>query len=183
MGGEVEGVQKYWLELVNEVRATTPGLSHTMPPRRDFWGEPLRRQVPPAMEGKVVGPIFQSVSPAAYFDGNTTLPEERAILDNHVVVRWHGRRWKGIEMTTDEFDFYAQRAGKHVRREVRKVIATTAYARVPGGPEGGKAAFLRRAIRQGRAQAHQELLDRFPNVAQRIQREAQRRLNKREGLE
>ena len=103
------------------IKAKIPGLSETLMPRRDIWGEPM-----PSRE--VLGPAGLS---AIYAQRMSNDPVNKAMLDIGVYPAQVEKTIRNVTLTPQEYDTYAQVAGRLVKRDLDKVVNSPMWQTMP----------------------------------------------------
>ncbi len=167
--------------LVERLRSRTPGLSSSLPPRRNLWGDPI------VLEGGLgwdfVSPIYTSTKK------KDKLADE--ILANKIPIPRVARQINGLRLTSEEYDTYTLLAAgrnedgspaaglpRTLREEMRRQMASSAYQDATGGPEGGKAAILQEVAQKYRAYAKERMSVEFPDLAYRLKAQEIDRVSK-----
>jgi hypothetical protein len=171
----------YLLEInsmLDAMRARVPGLSGTLPVRRDLWGRPVSYR-------SGLGAFYDALSPIASRRENPE-PIDGEMLRNEVYVAAPKRQvsFDGVivDLTREEFkgaySRYAELAGNGARHPawnkgcmdfLNDVVTggsprSEAYRLRSDGPEGGKAEFIRSTIMQYREMARAQLLKEYPEL-------------------
>ncbi len=156
--------------LLDQVISRIPGLSSTLPPRRNLWGEPI------VLEGglgpDLVSPIYTKSAKA------DRVSEE--IVRNEISLSMPPRSIARIELTPAEHDRFVLLAGKEVqlgglglKDRLEKFMGSSLYQRLTDGPDEGKARFVKSWVQTYRQEAQRRLLQEFPELAAAV-REAER---------
>ena len=139
--------------LIDEITARTPGLSDSLPPRRNLYGEPIVLQGGLGID--FISPIYSSTKKFDFVDNE--------IFENEVNVsmprRSIGTGNFSIELNADEYDRYVVLAGKELKipytnmktgktkdlnlhKHLLAMMASDMYQDASGGPDGGRAMLI-----------------------------------------
>ncbi|MDR3357702.1 MAG: hypothetical protein LBN96_02355 [Desulfovibrio sp.] len=162
--------------MIDAMKSRVPGLSGTLPRRRDLWGRAISYR-------SGLGGIYDAVSPIGSRRINPE-PIDREMLRNEVWVAAPKRQvaFDGVtvDLTRDEFkgaySRYAELAGNGLKHPAwgkgcmdylndvvtGKSEMSSVYAMRSDGPDGGKATFIRAAVSEYRDMARAKLLEEFP---------------------
>lgn len=144
--------------VLNQVKSRIPGLSETLPPRRDLWGEPIEYQG--ALGPDIMSPIYRSR------DKKDPVADE--VMRLRLDMQMPGRTIKDVEMTPEEYDRFTEIAGKGARDGVARLIQSPGYAALGDGPDGGKALQIRKLVSVYRESAQAQVLTEFPGLLDAI---------------
>lgn len=156
---EIDAVATYWQETVDKVKRGIPGLSDTLPPMRDLWGEPIDK-------ASGIGWGWDFISPLASKADNPD-PVTKEIIDNRIVVDYPARIIDGVRLTPSEYDQYTELAGKGAKEKLDDLIKDPSFKRLPGGPDGMKAQIIKDVINTYREQARGIMIMRNPELRDR----------------
>jgi len=160
-------------DLMDQIKGRTPGLSDSLPPRRNVYGEPI------VLEGGLgwdfVSPIYSSTRKPDIVDNE--------IIENEMTLtmprRMIGSGNFAIELNAEEYDRLVVLAGKELKRPfynpktgstkdlgfykyLRAVIMSDMYQNASPGPDGGKSLIVRIETNAFRDMAKRTLLDESP---------------------
>jgi len=157
-------------DLIDEIKARTPGLSDTLPPRRNLYGEPIVLQG--GLGWDFVSPIYSSTKKFDFVDNE--------IVENEVNVtmprRSIGTGNFSIDLNADEYDRYVVLAGKELKLPytnhktgktkdlnlhayLQNMMASDMYQGASVGPDGGRAMLITTIVNAFRDGARATLLD------------------------
>jgi len=157
-------------DLMDEIKARTPGLSDSLPPRRNLYGEPIVLQG--GLGWDFVSPIYSSTRKFDYVDNE--------IVENEVNVtmprRSIGTGNFSIELNADEYDRYVVLAGKELKmpytnlktgstkdlnlhKYLQGIMAGDMYQDASPGPDGGRAMLITTVVNAFRDGARATLLN------------------------
>lgn len=157
--GKVDPVATYIQATIDKVKRGIPGLSDTLPPMRDLWGEPIDRS-------SGIGWGWDFVSPVASKADNPD-PVTKVILDNRIAVSFPPRRIEGVQLTPEEYDQFSELAGKMARDSVARLVNSPGFDKLSPGPEGMKAELIKAAISDSREYARGQMMMRNPEIRDR----------------
>lgn len=178
--------------LMDEIIARTPGLSDSLPPRRNVWGEPI------VLEGGLgwdfVSPIYSSTIKPGIVDSE--------IIDNEMNLTMP-RRLIGsgnftIELNLEEYDRYVVLAGKELKlpyynprtgatkdlgfhKYLRAVMMSDMYQNASVGPDGGRDMLVGIATKAFRDIARIKLFEEFPALEAERKHQEQQKIEAKTG--
>ena len=159
--------------VLDHVRSRIPGLSETLPPRRNLFGEPI-------VLGGGLGPDL--VSPL-YVSRAREEPVSEELVRNDLSIAMPPKTIARIELTPEEYDRFVVLAGSELtigglglKARLERVIASPAYRAATDGPDGGQALMFRRWVHAYRALAERQVLREFPDLGASV--EAARRASR-----
>jgi hypothetical protein len=144
--------------FVDLLKSRIPGLSDTLPPKRNLWGDPIVFEG--ALGPDIVSPFYTSRDKHSAIDDeivrnrvqNINTPSAKQIF-------------QGIELSPAEHSRFLEIMGKELRPEgkdlketLETMIQTPEYQALTDGPEGGKAFAISRIVHQYREQAKNKLM-------------------------
>ena len=155
--------------LMDQVKAGIPGLSETLPPRRDWGGEPVGRQV---------GMVFNDDADNYADAENQRILETYGVGLTPLVATPRGdvdlRKFK-LKDGRNAFDRYQELvfrpkgAKVDVKTEIGNLVKSADYAKLPDGPlslKGTKTWAMQRILDKYRDAAYKQLLQENPDLAQ-----------------
>ena len=166
---EVDPVIRQTRGIIDATKAKIPGLSTSVPPRRNLWGEEIVREggaIPGIPD--IVNPLFKSS------DKNSPIDEEmkRLNIGASPVSRWIN----GVELLPGEYDRYQVLAGNEskdtrgrgLKDYLNEKLNDYDYKKLSDGKDGGKADFIRKSIQSFRDQAQIDLFREFSGLKKSI---------------
>lgn len=156
---KVDPVATYLQETVDKMKRGIPGMSDTLPPMRDLWGEPIDK-------ASGIGWGWDFVSPLASRADNPD-PVTKEIIDNRIVISFPPREIEGVKLTSKEYDQFSELAGKGAKEYLDEFIASPAFSKLSPGPEGMKAEMIKNIINNFREQARGEMMMKNPDLRDR----------------
>jgi hypothetical protein len=181
---QVDGILDSW-------RSRIPGLSDTLPPRRDLWGYEIKRE------------HFNMFTPfqKSEFAEKPYSDIDLEIYNNRWNITKPSPNWKGIDLRQFEkeedgkgrnaYDRYVElqghvvkdQAGNTLLQSLRKLMGTNYYKNVlTAGPDGTRYDEVMSEIIFYRELAREQLLEEFPELGMAVN-ERQRKLNKAKGFQ
>ena len=137
-------------EFVNSFRKNIPGLSASLPPRMDLWGNPISRE-------SGFGALHDFASPIATRALDPD-PIDQAILDNQVPLSWPSRMIEGVRLNPVEYAQYSELAGKQAREMMESLVKSKGFRQLSPGPNGLQAELIQNTINQARKVARSRML-------------------------
>lgn len=168
---KIDPVASYLQSTIDKIKRGIPGLSDTLPPMRDLWGEPINR-------ASGLGWAWDFVSPVAS-RADKPDPVTQAIIDNRIQISFPPRNIEGVQLTAQEYDQFSELAGKGAKEYLDQLVASPSFKQMSDGPDGMKAEIIKNVINNFRDQARQEMMMRNPELRDRaifLQRENMRSL-------
>ncbi len=166
---ETRAGREEWLPalqtMINEMKSRTPGLSSTLPPRRNLWGEPIEAK-------SSLGPDWLS---PVYSTERKHSPIDMEMIKNDVAVKPPDRQIMGVDLSAQEYDRYValagnelKLAGKGCKDYLNKMVQTAEYKRQSLGEGGGRAYMIKNAIQAYRKAAAAKIIEEFPELKELI---------------
>jgi hypothetical protein len=103
------------------VKSRIPGMSQTLPPRRDIWGKPI------AKEGGVGPDLFSPLWQSTAKDD----PVNRAMLEVGAPASMPDRKVGGRELKADEYGRYVETAGKSAHAALQAMVTAPGWSNLP----------------------------------------------------
>ena len=175
--------QREVYSMLDEFKSKIPGLSNTLPPRRNLWGDP----VPSGHD-----PITNFISPVKMADVkhepiddeilkqgmNITMPDRMQTFgtrDNSIPVdmsKYPAAYSRLLQLAGNELQHPAWNMG--LKDLLNGIVSGThpmsaIYNLKSDGPEGGKEVMIRDLISQYRDLAKKQVLQEYPAIAQEVQ--------------
>jgi hypothetical protein len=163
--------------FLDEIKSRVPGLSDSLPPRRNIWGEPVTLSGSAGPD--LLSPIYSSDKKSA------PASEELLRLGLHLSRPMRRQSFMGIslELSPEEFDRFQVLAGDEIKDpntnlSFRETVAGLAegwhvnakdYAQRSEGPDGGKAYMIRQYRQMYMDLARRQLVQEFPELLMTIE--------------
>lgn len=122
---------RYAHTTMEEIMARLPGQRSSLYPVRNMWGDPIK-----GFDSYGEGPIgdLLDLTQPFYWGVLSKDPASVVMMELHEIYRWAPgallRQIGGRRLTDDEYDFYAQRAGRIAYEKTRAIAASAEYAEV-----------------------------------------------------
>jgi len=127
--------QRETRSVVDAIKAKVPGLSETLMPRRDVWGQPM-----PSREGA-------GYLTSIYVQKMNADPVNQAMLDAQFFPGQVEKKIRNIELTPEEYDDFARIAGTLTKINLDKLVASPMWQDMP---LGAKQDWIKLAVEQNR---------------------------------
>jgi hypothetical protein len=167
---EGTGIAKTLAAYVDQAKAKTPGMSLTLPARRNLWGQPIEPRGE-FTDGAVVSVVnFLSPAYVKQIDDDVV---NTTIVDNNIKIGMPDRKMnipgfnKAVELTAEEYNRFLELSGKPAKDRLDQMVEEEFFQLLSDGPDGEKAAVIKKTISEFRAQAKAQLLDEFPEIEER----------------
>jgi hypothetical protein len=171
---------------VDAIRARTPGLSDSLPIRRDVWGRPMTYQSGLGGAYDMVSPIYSRREKPEPIDAELlrlettiSMPNPKTSFDGVTVdlSQYPGAYSRFVELAGNELKHPAWNmgakdylnavvSGRHEMSEVYRIRSD--------GPDGGKDVFIRNAVNDYRERARRQLLDEYPDLRREVESKQER---------
>lgn len=155
-----DGVEDFTARMVNDVRSRIPGLSESLPPRRNLWGEPIDTSSGLGSAFDFLSPIYSSLRKPDAVDAY--------ILENRIKTSMPSRQVQGVPLNAEEYDRYVQLSGETAKRMLDQMFAAGAHRTWTPGPEGSGANAILGAINTAKEQARAQLMGESPRMRDAI---------------
>jgi hypothetical protein len=177
--------------ILDEIKSRIPGLSDSVPPLRNIWGEPVK--LGGGWGPDMISPIYTSKEEKS--------PIDMEIVNNKVNVQplprtVMGGQWgrevsltgdpgqyekeRGVRLTADEYDrlqvIFGKEVliqGQNVKEYLNTVVHSAEYQRASGGPEGGRAMLIKTVISAAKQEALRMLLKERPELDELVKKRAE----------
>lgn len=169
--------------LMDEIKARTPGLSESLPPRRNLWGEPIVLQG--GLGWDFVSPVYTSTRKPSLADEEIYLNEIPVSMPRRTL----GQGNFAVDLAPDEYDRYVELSGSAFKdpntglglRDYleKEVIPSQVYQAATPGPDGGKSLIIQQVVSKFREGAKAQLMEEYPGLAGAMQ---QMQANKEDAL-
>lgn len=174
--------QREVYSMLDEFKSKIPGLSNSLPPRRNLWGEPIPSGHDPITN--LISPVKMADEKHEPIDDeilkqgfNITMPERMQTFADgktHVPVdmsKYPAAYSRLLELSGNELKHPAWNMG--LKDLLNAVVSgnhalSSIYRLKSDGPEGGKEVMIRDLISQYRDLAKRQVLDEYPAIAQEV---------------
>lgn len=167
-GGE-DAVAAYLDTMVNNIKKGIPGMSDTLPPRRDLWG----REISTASG---IGWAYDLLSPIASRVDNPD-PIDTVIVENNIVLSMPPRVIQGAKLTNEEYSEFVRLAGEPAKAALDQLVQSASFARMSDGPDGMKAEVIKDVINSHRKRATLLMMAQNSDLRERVYRTKRERVN------
>ena len=181
-------------DMIDAMRARTPGLSADLPPNRDAWGRPITRESGLGRAYDILSPLYSSKWDPEPIDQELTRLEKfigkpgkkvsfdgvSIDLSTNPAAYSEYLRLSGQEITTGRFGEPISAGpymsdGGTMLEELNSVANGThslssLYELMSDGPDGGKVGFIKIIMGAYQEAARDELLERFPEIRTEVSR-------------
>jgi hypothetical protein len=137
--------------IMDSIKAKIPGLSETLLPRRDIWGEPMPNH--DALIAPGVTAIYESQM--------SRDPVNRAMLDLNMSIGPVGKRILNVPLNPQEYDDYARIAGRMTKSDLDRVINSPSWEQIP---LEGKRAAIQHIVEMNRRAAEEMMKGKYPHI-------------------
>ncbi|MBF0311510.1 MAG: hypothetical protein HQL56_18520 [Magnetococcales bacterium] len=154
--------------ILNKIQSRIPGMSHTLPPRLDYWGNPI------AIQG-ALGPDW--ISPLAISKQQDD-PLTAELLRNRAHPTMPNRKWRDVWLEPEEYNQLLQQTGPLARTVLERLINSPGWQSLP---DNIKTLQLKHSLQNAMETGGNWFVSRNPGVAQRIALAKRARQAKRTG--
>jgi hypothetical protein len=107
--------------IVDAMKARVPGLSTTLLPRRDIWGEPIRREG--GLGPDRLSPIYLTAIKSDFIS--------REMLRLGVWKAQPSRTIRGVELTDEQYGKFQQISGRLTRQALSQIVGRPGWDQIP----------------------------------------------------
>lgn len=141
--------------FVDTWKSRTPGLTKSLYPRRDIWGDAIEL-------GGSLGPDLGS---PIYESRINSDPASKALLELKIWPAKPSREIRGVEMTSEQYDVYQQYNGRQFKMAVDNLVSIDGWQQMP--------AFIRtemieNAQRSAKEMAQSAVMAQFPDIYEKM---------------
>ncbi len=158
--GETDAIAGYLNSLVNNFKRGIPGLSDTLPPVRDVFGQPMTYE-------SGIGAAYDMIVPIQSKSAEAD-PVAKEILDNEVKIQRIGRTLNGVTLTADQYDQLQQIAGPMLKEELANLMGRSVYQRFPAGKDSARAEMIKSVQNSVYKAARDRMVRTDPELKERI---------------
>ncbi len=138
--------------IMDSIKNKIPGLSQTLQPRIDIWGQPIS-------SGDVLGPRGLS---AVYASQISKDPVNLAMLDLGVSPANVERNIRGVPLTDEQYTAYAMVAGRMAKARLDQMVRSAAWQ---SWDPSTRHDIVSETLRQSRETARGMIMARYPQIA------------------
>ncbi len=140
----VDPVQRETGSMGEAIQNRVPGLSQSLLPRRDIWGQPIVNQG--GVGPDIVSPLWKSRA--------ANDPVNLALLQIDYAPGYPSRKIGGQELTPEQYDAYLAQSGQLAHDELARVVTSPEWQAMDDDSRVDQA---QRIVRQARATAREAL--------------------------
>jgi hypothetical protein len=138
--------------LLDAIKAKIPGLSETLMPRRDIWGQPMPNNT--ALINRALTAIYeQQVS---------TDPVNLAMLNLGIAGTLPQRSIRNVPLTEQQYDDFARIAGRMTKMRLDVIVRSPDFSRWPSDTQYD---VIKETIDQSREIARNIMMAKYPQIA------------------
>lgn len=137
--------------IMDAIRARVPGMSESLFPRRDIWGEAM-----PSGDALLAPGVT-----AIYTRQMTTDPVNRAMLDLGISPAPVERQIRNVPLTDQEYDDYARLAGRATKMRLDMIVRSPQWQM---WPNASRHEVIEETIRQNREAARGMMFKKYPHI-------------------
>jgi hypothetical protein len=182
---QMDPYQREVYSMLDSIKARTPGLSDSLPPRLNLWGEPVTRDSGLGTAYDAFSPIYSRKPGGEPIDAelirleaNIGLPRRRTSFDGATVdLSQHPKAYaRFVELSGNQLKHPAWGVG--AKDLLNSIVQgnhplSAVYQMRSDGPDGGKAIFIKDILRQYQDLARRQVRDEFPEVAAEVETKKQ----------
>ncbi len=147
----VDPVRRDAQSVGDQLKARTPGLSQTLPPKRDIFGEELKY-------GGGVGPDILSPVYTSQNRGNKAAEE---MVKRHVSGALPSRKIEGVDLNPAQYSEYVKAAGAGLQADMEALIGSPEYGMLS---DDAKVKALEKRIADHREIARRQMIKEYPDL-------------------
>ena len=149
--------------IMDAIKQKIPGLSETLLPRRDIWGEPI-----PNSDALIAPGIT-----AIYARKMSTDPVNLAMISLGIAPAQPERSIRNVKLTDEQYDDFARVAGRSTKMQLDRIVRNPDFQ---SWPPATKHEVIEEVLRQSREAARGWMMMRYPEIPrQAAQMQVQRR--------
>jgi len=137
--------------VIDAMKARIPGVSESLAPKIDIWGEPMPNQE--ALGGKGVTGI--------YVKKMNDDPVNKAMLALGVTPGAVEKKIRGFELSPEQYEFYARTAGRMTKMRLDTIVKSPDFER---WPREAKVSVIQEVINGCRETARGATMAKWPNI-------------------
>jgi hypothetical protein len=139
--------------IMDSFKAKYPGLSQTLMPRYDIWGEEL-----PKREAFGI-PYFSAIWQKHVNED----PVNLELMNHGIKVALPGKTIRNVELTDGQYEDWARLAGRLAKNRMDMIVRSPAYAQMPRALQHD---LLQEHLRQSRETARNVMFGKYPQILQ-----------------
>jgi len=137
--------------IMDAIRSKVPGMSESLFPRRDIWGDPMPNGA--ALLGPGVTAIYERQV--------SSDPVNQALLALGLGPAPVERRIRNVPLTDEQYDDYARIAGRTAKMQLDKIVRSPNYQ---AWPNTTRHEAIQETIRQARTAAEGMVMMKYPGI-------------------
>jgi hypothetical protein len=137
--------------IIDGIKARLPGLSQTLLPRRDIWGQPI--QLGGGLGPDLVSPIYESRL--------NNDPVNQTLLRLGVFPARTPRKIRGVELTDEQYDDFARLAGTTTKMRLDQIVSMPGFASLP---DFAQRELVTKTIERARETARSMMMMQNPDI-------------------
>lgn len=141
--------------FIDRAKARIPGLSNDLLPRRDIWGEPIRREG--ALGPDRLSPIYITAIKNDFIS--------REMLRLGVWKSQPARSIRGVELTDPQYDRFQQISGRLTRQSLSMVVGRPGWDQIPAYAQAN---LINRMFDRARESARSQMMISDPDLLSKI---------------
>lgn len=138
--------------MMDAIKNRIPGLSETLYPRRDIWGEPMPNLS--ALGGRAVTAIYTTKM--------STDPVNLAMLQNGVSYGPVPKKIRNVELDDQQYDDFARIAGRTAKMRLDTIVRSQMFQQIPPKLRQD---LMNETIKQAREAARNLMMMKYPQIA------------------
>jgi hypothetical protein len=177
---QMDPYQREVYSMLDAIKARTPGLSDSLSPRRNLWGEPLKWESGLGRTYDFLSPVYTKPGKAEAIDkeilrlgANLAMPSRKTSFDGATVdLGQHPQIYsRYLELAGNELKHPAWGLGA---KDLLNAIVSgdhplsAVYQIRSDGPDGGKELYIRDILNQYREMARRQLIQEFPELSREV---------------
>lgn len=140
--------------VLDQIKSRIPGLSETVLPRRDVWGEPIRLEG--GLGPDLLSPIYESRL--------NNDPVNQRLLALKIYPSRPERKIRGVELTAQQYDDFARISGRMSKVRMDALIGAAGFSALPEFVQGR---VIRETLSDARESARTLIMMQNPEIIQK----------------
>ena len=137
--------------MMDAIKNRIPGLSETLLPKRDIWGEPMANSS--ALGGRAVTAIYEKKM--------STDPVNIAMIQHGVSFGPVPRKIRNVELDDQQYDDFARIAGRTAKMQLDKIVRAPAFQQLPAHLRRD---LLNETVKQAREAGRNMIMMKYPQI-------------------
>lgn len=152
--------------ILDTIKSRVPGLSQTLLPRRDVWGEPI--ELEGGLGPDLLSPIYESRL--------NNDPVNQTLLRLGVYPSRAPRKIRGVELTEEQYDDFARIAGRTTKMRLDAIVNLPGFESMP---EFAQRELVTRTIDTAREASRSMMMMQHPEIIEKAMEAKQKELSGR----